>query len=78
MFCGPIVLVPDLQARCPAWGLDPSLPGKNICSGDYPTLRALPTQGTALDYTMSLPSLPILMWLPFYSIYKNVFMYINT
>ena len=59
----------DLQARCPAWGSDPSLPGKNISTGDYPTVCALPTQGTALDYTMSLPSLPILMWLPFYSTY---------
>ena len=67
MFWGLNFLVRDPGLGSLMWGLDPSLLGENLYNCDYPFACESPTWGCGLDYTMSLPLLPILLWLLLYN-----------
>lgn len=62
----PVVPVLSYQCRTPVlwspiWGSDSSILRVNLCSCSNFPVWGLPTRGTALDYSTTLPILPILL-----------------
>lgn len=49
------------------WGSDPLILGENLCNCDSSPVCGSPESGVSLDYTASLPLLPISLWFLRYS-----------
>ena len=64
IFWGFIFLLQD--PREPDGGSDPSLLEENFCCCNYPPICGTPTQGMGLNYTVSLPLLPVSLWFLLY------------